>query len=185
MIFICIRPEGPQWPYSLAQLRTDHPNVSFSADPSAEDLAPFSVFPVQPTDPPQHDTASFQAREVMPVQADDGTWRQAWVLDPIDPPAPPQPGPDWLGFAGWLYGFAPMMDAMNAARASHDPQGEPATTGLPAALQEARAGNVVAFALSWAQFLAASSMDEANLAEIVAKASLCRLPPEFISALQP
>lgn len=110
---------------------------------------------------------------------------ESYTPPPPEPPTPPEPPADWLGFAGWLYGFAPMMDAMNAARASHDPQGEPATTGLPAALQEARAGNTMAFALSWAQFLAASSMDAADLAEIVGKAGLCRLPPEFIAALQP
>lgn len=134
---------------------------------------------------PDHDPATERLEPTETIDIDARTVSRGWVIVPIDPPAPPQPGPDWLGFAGWLYGFAPMMDAMNTARASHDPQGEPATTGLPAALQEARAGNTIAFALSWAQFLAASSMDAADLAEIVAKASLCRLPPEFIAALTP
>ena len=180
-----VRGNALLWPYSLAQLRIDHPNVSFSADPSADDLAPFSVFPVQPTDPPQHDPAAFQAREVIPTQAEDGTWRQTWVLDPIEPPPPIPPGPDWQAFAAWLLVYPAMAEAMEIARASPHPQGEPATSALPTALQEARAGNTVVFALSWAQFLAASSMQPSDLAEIVAKATLCRLPPEFIAALQP
>ena len=134
---------------------------------------------------PEHDSATERLEPTEVIDIDVRTVERGWAVIPLAPPTPPEPPADWLGFAGWLYGFSPMMDAMNAARASHDPQGEPATTGLPAALQEARAGNTIAFALSWAQFLAASSMDAADLAEIVGKASLCRLPPEFISALQP
>lgn len=36
------------YPYSLAQLRQDFPNVSFPAEPSDADLAPFGVAAVQP-----------------------------------------------------------------------------------------------------------------------------------------
>ena len=92
----------------------------------------------------------------------------------------------WLGWAGWLYGFSPMAAAMTAARASSDPQGEPATTGLPAAMDEARLRqNYQPFALSWALFLAASGLPPADLAEIVGKATACHLPAEFVAALQP
>jgi len=93
---------------------------------------------------------------------------------------------DWLGFAGWLYQFPPIMAGMAAARQSTNPQGEPATTGLPAAMDEARLRqNYVAFALSWGQFLAASQLPAEAIAEIVAKADACNLPPEFIAALAP
>ena len=99
---------------------------------------------------------------------------------------PPPPAPDWLGFAGWLYVFAPIAQAMEAARLSTDPQGEPATTGLPAALQEARLNqNYPAWAATWGQFLLASAMPPEALAEIVDKATACNLPAEFIAALQP
>jgi hypothetical protein len=94
--------------------------------------------------------------------------------------------PDWLGFAGWLYQFPAIMAAMDTARHSTAPQGEPATTGLPAAMDEARLrANYPAFAQTWGQFLLASGMAPADLAAIVTKASVCNLPTEFIEALQP
>ena len=105
---------------------------------------------------------------------------------PPEPPPPPEPAADWLGWAGWLYGFAPMASAMAAARASSDPLGEPATTGLPTAMDEARLRqNYQPFALSWAQFLAASALAPADLAAIIARATACHLPAPFIAALQP
>jgi len=105
---------------------------------------------------------------------------------PPEPPAPPKPAADWLGFAGWLYQFAPMAAAMTSARASADPQGEPATTGLPAAMDEARLRqNYRPFALSWALFLAASGLSQTDLAEIVGRATACNLPAPFVAALQP
>jgi hypothetical protein len=116
----------------------------------------------------------------------DGIVYRSWSITPIDPPSPPEPAADWLGWAGWLYGFGPMAAAMTAARASSDPQGEPATTGLPAAMDEARLrSNYQPFALSWTQFLAASALAPADLAEIISHATACHLPAPFITALSP
>lgn len=130
-----------------------------------------------------------QAERLEPTEAidlDALTVTRGWIIVPLDPPAPPEPAADWLGFAGWLYGYGPMAVAMEAARASRDPQGEPATTGLPAAMDEARLrGNYVPFALSWGQFLAASGLPAAEVAAIVARAQECNLPAQFIAALQP
>lgn len=110
---------------------------------------------------------------------------QPYVAPPEPPPEPPAPIPDWLGFAGWLYGFPAMAAAMEAARASRDPQGEPATTGLPTAMDEARLrANYTPFAISWALFLQASGLSGDDLAEIIAKAATCNLPPEFVAALE-
>lgn len=96
------------------------------------------------------------------------------------------PAEDWLGFAGWLYQFPPIATGMDAARLSTDPQGEPATTGLPTALDEARLRqNYPAFSLTWGLFLLASGMSTQAVEAIVAKAIECNLPPEFIAALQP
>jgi hypothetical protein len=116
----------------------------------------------------------------------DGTLTRGWELIELPPPPPPEPPSDWLGFAGWLYLYPPIMAGMAAARQSTDPQGEPATTGLPAAMDEARLRqNYVAFALSWGQFLAASQLPAEAIAEIVGKAQACNLPAEFIAALAP
>ncbi len=130
-----------------------------------------------------------QAERIEPTEVidlDALTVTRGWAIHPLEPPAPPEPAPDWLGFAGWLYSYGPMAAAMTAARASSDPQGEPATTGLPAAMDEARLrSNYQPFALSWAQFLAASALAPADLAEIIARATACHLPAPFIAALQP
>lgn len=112
-----------------------------------------------------------------------GTIRYGWTVAAI-PVAPP--AADWLGFAGWLYQFPPIAAGMDAARLSTDPQGEPATTGLPTALDEARLRqNYPAFSLTWGLFLLASGMAPEAIGAIVAKALECNLPAEFVAALQP
>ena len=130
-----------------------------------------------------------QAERIEPTEVIDLgalTVVRGWTIHPIEPPAPPEPAADWLGFAGWLYSYGPMADGMEAARASRDPQGEPATTGLPAAMDEARLrSNYVPFALSWGQFLAASGLSPADHAAIVARAQDCNLPTQFVEALGP
>jgi len=118
----------------------------------------------------------------------DGYLVRGWDVVPLPPPPPPppppEPTPDWLGFAGWLYSYAPMAAAMTTARSNTDPQGEPATTGLPATMDEARLrSNCTPFALNWAQFIAASGMAPSDLAEIVSRAAACHLPAPFIAAL--
>lgn len=117
-------------------------------------------------------------------QGINGTVTYGWILHA--PPPPPGPESKWLDFVTWLYAEPMMMTAMDAARLSTHPQGEPATTALPAALQEARLQqNYPAFALTWGQFVLASGLPPQALAPIVAKAAEFNLPAEFIAALQP
>ena len=141
--------------------------------------------------PPQYDPTQETLSPADPVVAitdpdgDDlnGTVTYGWIRSPI---VPPPPAPDWLGFAGWLYQFPEIAEAMAVARLSTEPQGEPATTGLLAAMDEARLRqNYPAFAQTWGQFLLASGMGPEALGQIVAKAAACHLPAPFIEALQP
>ena len=146
--------------------------------------------PAPPYDPTAEQLTSTEAYAWLPDGPDptglDGTLTRGWAVLPLDPPPPPEPAADWLGFAGWLFGYPPMADAMETARASRDPQGEPATTGIPAAMDEARLrSNYVPFALSWGLFLAASGLPAAEVAAIVARAQECHLPAQFVAALQP
>lgn len=146
--------------------------------------------PAPPYDPTAEQLSSTESYDWLPDGPDptglDGTLTRGWQVDPIVPPAPPEPAADWLGWTGWLYGYGPMADAMAAARASADQQGEPVTTGLPTAMNEARVnGNYAAFALSWSVFLAASAMPPTDLDQIIAKAVACNLPAPFIEALHP
>ena len=135
---------------------------------------------------PAHDPATERLEPTEVIDIPGATVTRGWAVLPLEPPAPPEPTPDWLGFAAWLFQFEPMADAMETARASRDPLGEPCTTALPAAMDDARLrANFVPFALSWSQFLAASGLPAAEVAAIVAKATACHLPAQFIAALQP
>ena len=63
---------------SVAQLRRDHPNVSFPRNPSAELLASYNIFPLQTT-APVYDSATQVATEGTPV-LDAGVWKQGWTI---------------------------------------------------------------------------------------------------------
>jgi hypothetical protein len=132
---------------------------------SPDDLAAFDHTIPTPTPAPTPGPAQ-RVEEVHPVLVA-GQWRQAWQLVAI---APALPGPDWLGFAGWLYVFPPIA----------------ATTGLATALQDARLNqNYPVWQATWGQFLLASNMAPEPLGQIVARAIECNLPAEFIATLAP
>lgn len=132
---------------------------------------------------PDYDPATQRPEPTEMIDLEALTVTRAWQL--VDLPPPP-PVADWLAFAGWLYQFPPIAAGMESARLSTDPQGEPATTGLPTALDEARLRqNYPAFSLTWGLFLLASGMAPEALGAIVAKAVECNLPAEFVAALQP
>ena len=181
-----LRPDGPQWPYSVAQFRADEPQLSISSDPHPGELAsyadltpPILIYQVQPTPQPEHDPAAFRPLEVEPIQSDDGTWQQAWELVPI-PPAPPVP--DWDTFRAGLLTSADVANAMAAARAAG---AEPSTTNLPVALEKAQAGRPGEFAACWAVVIAAGGASPEALAALAASAEACHLPADFVAALQP
>jgi hypothetical protein len=99
--------------------------------------------------------------------------------------SPAEPPPDWLGFASWLMNYPPMAAAMESARASTEPQGEPVTSSLPALVAMAQDGDCQPFAANWPQFLAAAGAPAETLQPIVAQALACHLPAEFVAALTP
>lgn len=181
-----LRLSDAAWPRSRADLQAAYPLTGFPADLatlSPADLAEFDHCIPVPTAPPPFDPAIERVEEVHPVLVD-GEWRQAWQIVALPPPPPAPPQPDWLGFAGWLYVFPPIADAMARARASTTAQGEPATTGLATALQDARLnGNYPVWQATWGQFLLASGMAAEPLSQIVARATECNLPAEFIATL--
>ena len=169
------------YPRSVADFRAAFPGLAVSDNPRDEDVQPYGWRVVAPTTPPVPGPGQ-RVEETLPTEVD-GQWRQAWEV--VDVPPPP-PVADWDTFVAWLYQFQPIAAGMSAARLSTDPQGEPATTGLATALDEARLReNYQPFALAWGLFLLASQMAPADLAAIVGKASDCHLPADFLAALQP
>ena len=99
---ILVTVDGPTWPYELATLRRDNPNVSFSNYPSAEDLAPFNCFAVEPTEAPAYDQRTQYLEQTFPIQVD-GIWHQQWqVVARSDEEIAAydeaqRPSPDWQG----------------------------------------------------------------------------------------
>jgi hypothetical protein len=63
--------------YSIAQLRRDNPQVSFSKDIPEPTLAEYSVYPLRPADQPNYDPATHRIEEGTPALID-GVWTQVW-----------------------------------------------------------------------------------------------------------
>lgn len=191
MILIRIRPDGPQWPYSLTQLRADEPQLSLSADPHDGELAALArlnilVARVQPTPRPA-DTREQRAEEGMPEQ-DGDTWRQAWTLRDATAEelaawdAAHAPPPDWSTFRGALLISEGVAAVMAAARGAGC---EPGVTALPVALERAQSGDVTDFRACWALVAAAGNVTPELIAELTTMATSCHLPTEFVAALTP
>lgn len=67
------------YPYSVAQLRRDNPNVSFPEQMSDSVLAEWNVYPVAPVTPPAHDDLMENLVEGTPVLVGDA-WTQTWSV---------------------------------------------------------------------------------------------------------
>lgn len=72
-----------RFPYSIAQLRQDHPNVSFPAVMPDKLLAEYGVVPVEPTERPTADHTKL-VLEASPSLSS-GTWSQAWTITDASP----------------------------------------------------------------------------------------------------
>lgn len=65
--------------YSISQLRSDNPQVSFPTEIPEDTLAEYGVFPVQLTEPPlASETEVVEGAGYL--QLADGTWTQDWQL---------------------------------------------------------------------------------------------------------
>ena len=69
--------------YSIGQLRRDNPQVSFPKNIPDDTLAEYGVYPVTPSEPPEH-TATEVVEDAGYLQLADGTWKQAWRVRPMN-----------------------------------------------------------------------------------------------------
>lgn len=74
-----IRPADMAYPYTYGRLRSDFPQVSFPAHPTAEMLAQYGIFPVQTVPAPEYYRLT-QVRAELPPAEIDGVWTQQWVV---------------------------------------------------------------------------------------------------------
>jgi len=176
---------APVWPYSLADLRRDNPNVSFSVSPSADDLAPFNVYEVQP-DAPAADPRTERVGESYPELVD-GIWQQRWTVRDASPEEiaaydeANRPPADWDSFKR----LALTHPGLNAAMAAALPLAPAAALALPAALMRAEQGATADFAGCWRAVCAAAPMASETVEELVTAAQAANLPAEFVAALSP
>lgn len=169
-----------EYPRSLWQLRQDHPNVSFPANPNDEDLAPFDHACVHPTPQPEHSPRTERLEEGIPAQDDDGIWRQTWtVRDATEEEVAAYdrahaPAPDWNGFAVATILNLSIQNWFN---------GLPFTfaNGLSIGLNELTKSNSSLFMRLWAEL--APSIPEQVRSALVTLAEQHHLPADFIGAL--
>jgi hypothetical protein len=177
---------APIWPYSLADLRRDNPNVSFSVSPTPDDLAPFDVYEVQPTDAPAADPRTERVEEAHP-ELMDGLWQQRWTVRDATAEEVAaydeanRPAPDWGSFKR----LALTHPSLNAAMATALPLAPAAALALPAALMRAEQGATADFAGCWRAVVAAANPAPQVIEGLVAAAEAANLPAEFVGALQP
>lgn len=175
MTYLRLTSNDPVWPYLRQQLLADNPNVSFRLDPSPEELEPFGVYIVQPTDPPEHDPALQQPVEVHPVERDD-QWFQAWELQDVPPLSLV---PDWRRFKAVMLASADV----NAVLAAAMPLCPLAVLALPSALERAVSGDCTDFRGCWAAIRQAVAVPEVVVDAVVAQAQAANLPAGFIEML--
>lgn len=83
MFVLAIDGAPKRYPYSVADLKKDNPNVSFP-EPLADDvLATWDVFPVQLVNP-IYDSATQNVTELEPI-LQNGKWLQAWDVTEASP----------------------------------------------------------------------------------------------------
>jgi hypothetical protein len=170
------------YPASLYEVRQANPNVSFPANPTDEDLAPFGYANVHPTPHPSYDQRT--ERPVNGATLTDKGWQQTWTIRPAtdeeisayDLANAPQP--DWMEF-GIDLAMHPGISALWEALPG------PVAGALPTALNEAGKGDHRLFTGLWQRIMATGAISPELLGGIATMAAEHHLPAAFIAGLAP
>lgn len=89
MTYVLLDGEGvpARWPYSLAELPRDRPDVELPEELTDEFLAKLNIYPVTPGKVPDS-TPTLRSQAIPPVFTN-GEWQQAWEMVEGSPPLPP------------------------------------------------------------------------------------------------
>jgi hypothetical protein len=173
-----------KYPFSRAELTAAYPNVSFAANPTPEDLAPFDVHPVAATPRPV-DTRTERAIEGDPMLTADG-WQQVYSLRDATPDeiaaydvlnASP---PDWDGFKFSLLS----NQEINAGLIASISIAPAATIGIVPSLINAESGKYGDFRAAWLTLRRCGALTKESADLVTALASECNLPDDFIRLLR-
>lgn len=164
--------------------RQANPNVSFPANPTDEDLAPFGYANVHPTPQPTWDQRTERIEEATPEPDADGIYRQQWDIRPATDEEiaaydlAHAPEPDWMAF-GIDLASHPGIAALYAAIPG------PVANGLSIGLNEAGKGDPRLFSGLWQRVIATGAINPELLSDIAGLAVQHHLPAPFIAGLTP
>ena len=173
-----------KYPCSLYEVRQANPNVSFPANPTDEDLAPFNYINVHPTPQPSCDQRTERIEEGTPKPDAEGIYRQQWDIRPATAEETAAydlanaPEPDWMAFGIDLAmhpGISALWDALPG----------PVSGALPTALNEAGKGDPRLFTGLWQRIMTLGAITPELLGAISALAAQHHLPAQFIAGLAP
>ena len=173
-----------KYPCNLYEVRQANSNVSFPANPTDEDLAPFDYINVHPTPQPSYDQRTERIEEGTPKPDAKGIYRQQWDIRPAtdDETAAYDlahaPEPDWMEF-GIDLAMHPGISALWEALPG------PTAGALPVALSKAGEGDPRLFTGLWQRIMTAGAITPELLTAISALAAQHHLPAPFIAGLTP
>lgn len=182
----------PIWPYSVAQFRADEPHLSISDNPHDAELdsyatldPPIILCRVRLTPPPECD-ARTERTEHQPTLTENG-WQQAWSIRPATAEElaaydeAHRPAPDWATFKATALNSASLKGVVAQAY-----QVDLVVAGcLVPTLLRVEADGPDDFAACWALVARNGNATPELIAELVAVATACHLPAEFVEALNP
>lgn len=193
MSLLRLRLTGPQWPYSVAQLRADEPRLSVSNDPHPGELASYAalepailLFRVTEVSPP---AINPRTQRLLPVQAKliDGAWQQAWQVrnateqEIAEYDAANKPQPRWVEFGAAVQANPAINQLIGAALQQVPALG----LGLGVGLGKAADGDARVFLSSWSIAKQLNLITPQLVAEVTALAQQFDLPADFVAALGP
>lgn len=174
------------YPRSLWQLRQEHPNVSFPANPTDDDLAAFDHAIVHPSpQPTDYDQRLQRIEEGTPeavTTEQDTTWQQRWAVrdatdqEIADYDAANVPAPQWLEF-GVALALSPLVTDLYAQIPA------PVSQTLSIGLKSAGDGDSALFLRIWSTIKSTGAISPALLQQIATLAADHHLPPSFIQEL--
>jgi hypothetical protein len=175
------------WPYGIANLRSDFPQTSFSLYLLEEDLKPYGVYFVYPSQPPTTiDPLTEKVQEIKPIFVED-KYVQNWVVVELTEEEQNviqlanAPSPDWQKFKS-----AVMSDQdVNTLLASAMTTAPAAALGLATSLMQISTGiqNTDDFRGSWVALRRLGLVTTELRDKIITFAQENYLPKNFIDIL--
>ena len=174
------------YPRSLWQLRQEHPNVSFPANPTDDDLAPFDHAIVHPApQPTDYDQRLQRIEEGSPeavTTEQDTTWQQRWTVrdasaqEIVEYDSANAPESQWVEF-GVALALNPLITDLYAQIPA------PLNQALSIGLKSAGDGKPALFLKIWSTIKSTGVISPALLQQIVTLAADHHLPAAFIQEL--